>query len=177
MSDITQPLRLAVGSHKAGTGKGCAMNVISWENGDKTITDFPECADQYLASEVQMLNDTYCTHRDGDLLCPACSVIVLGVAHRLVGTGTAMFDRFDLHERDDVHETWRRRLCALDSNEAYRVELCKIIDEFYAITGLVEQSPPPAETVQAAVASMLADGFESTNHQQPRQRRGNHANH
>jgi hypothetical protein len=29
--NITEPLRLATGSHKAGSGKGCAMNVISWE--------------------------------------------------------------------------------------------------------------------------------------------------
>ena len=32
--NITEPLRLATGSHAAGSGQGCAMNVISWENGD-----------------------------------------------------------------------------------------------------------------------------------------------
>ena len=47
--DITRPLRLAVGSHSAGSGKGCAMNLISWENGDTTITDLPDCADPMLA--------------------------------------------------------------------------------------------------------------------------------
>lgn len=83
---MNHPLRLAVGSHQAGTGKGCAMNVISWENGDTTITDFPACADQMLASIVQNVNDTYCMHRDGDLLCPACSVEVLDLAHRVVGS-------------------------------------------------------------------------------------------
>ena len=36
------PLRLAVGSHKAGSGRGCAMNVISWENGDSRISDMPD---------------------------------------------------------------------------------------------------------------------------------------
>ena len=68
---ITEPLRLAVGSHKAGSGRGCAMNVISWENGDTTITDLPGCADQVLARIVQRVNDTICAHRDGDLSVPA----------------------------------------------------------------------------------------------------------
>jgi hypothetical protein len=68
------PLRLAVGSHQAGTGKGCAMNAVSWENGDTTITDLPACADPLLARIVQRVNDKICTHRDGDLLCPSCSI-------------------------------------------------------------------------------------------------------
>ena len=88
MSAVDHPLRLAVGSHRAGSGKGCAMNVISWESGDTTITDLPACADRMLALIVQMVNDRICTHRDGDLLCPACSVKVLDLAHRIVGTGT-----------------------------------------------------------------------------------------
>jgi hypothetical protein len=83
----THPLRLAVGSHRAGSGKGCAMNVISWENGDTAITDMPACADPFLARIVQGVNDTICTHRDGDLLCPECSIKVLDLAHRTVGTG------------------------------------------------------------------------------------------
>lgn len=89
MQDVTSPLRLAVGSHHAGSGMGCAMNVISWENGDKTITDFPPCSDRVLARIVQYVNDTICTHRGGDdeeLLCPQCSVKVLALAHRTVGT-------------------------------------------------------------------------------------------
>ena len=88
MNDITEPLRLAVGSHIAGSGIGCAMNLISWENGDTTITDLPGCSDPMLARIVQRINDSICTHRDGDLLCPACSLIVLELAHRTVGTGT-----------------------------------------------------------------------------------------
>jgi hypothetical protein len=88
VSAVDHPLRLAVGSHRAGSGKGCAMNVISWESGDTTITDLPACADRMLALIVQMVNDRICTHRDGDLLCPACSVKVLDLAHRIVGTGT-----------------------------------------------------------------------------------------
>jgi len=88
MHDITEPLRLAVGSHPAGSGKGCAMNLISWENGDTTITDLPSCADPMLARIVQGVNDNICTHRDGDLLCPSCSMLVLELGHRTVGTGT-----------------------------------------------------------------------------------------
>ncbi len=88
MIAVDHPLRLAVGSHEAGTGMGCAMNVISWESGDTTITDLPACADRMLARIVQLVNDRICTHRDGDLLCPACSVKVLDLAHRIVGTGT-----------------------------------------------------------------------------------------
>ena len=88
MSAVDHPLRLAVGSHQAGTGMGCAMNVISWESGDTTITDLPACVDRVLALIVQRVNDKICTHRDGDLLCPACSVKVLDLAHRIVGTGT-----------------------------------------------------------------------------------------
>ena len=84
---LDHPLRLAVGSHSAGSGKGCAMNVISWESGDTTITDLPACADPLLAELVQRVNDTICTHRDGDLLCPACSQVALRLAHRTVGTG------------------------------------------------------------------------------------------
>jgi hypothetical protein len=84
---ITEPLRLAVGSHKAGSGKGCAMNVLSWESGDSTITDLPDCADPFLAKVVQRVNDRHCTHRAGsDLLCPPCSLEVLALAHRTVGT-------------------------------------------------------------------------------------------
>jgi predicted GNAT family acetyltransferase len=80
------PLRLSVGSHKAGSGRGCAMNVISWENGDSTITDFPSCSDQFLSRLVQRINDGICTHRDGDFLCPSCSAQVLELGHRTVGT-------------------------------------------------------------------------------------------
>ena len=97
MSAVDHPLRLAVGSHEAGSGKGCAMNVISWENGDTTITDFPDCADRMLAKIVQRVNDGLCTHRDGDLLCPACSGEVLALGHRIVGTGTHLLDERERH--------------------------------------------------------------------------------
>ncbi len=65
------------------------MNVISWENGDSRISDMPDCTHPFLARVVQRLNDSICAHRDGDLLCADCSVIVLGLAHRTVGTADA----------------------------------------------------------------------------------------
>lgn len=94
----TTPLRLATGSHEAGSGKGCAMNVVSWENGDTNITDLPACSDLMLAKLVQRVNDNYCEHRDGDLLCPSCSIAVLGLAHRTVGTSAHGLDAETLHK-------------------------------------------------------------------------------
>ena len=73
------------------------MNVVSWESGDTTITDMPACADRVLARIVQRVNDMICTHRDGDLLCPACSVLVLDLAHRTVGTGTVALTNAERH--------------------------------------------------------------------------------
>jgi hypothetical protein len=73
------------------------MNVVSWESGDTIITDMPDCADPALARIVQQVNDDICTHRDGDLLCPACSVLVLDLAHRTVGTGMVVMT--DLERR------------------------------------------------------------------------------
>lgn len=88
--NITSPLRLAVGSHEAGSGRGCAMNIVSWENGDTEITDLPACADPLLARVVQRVNDEICSY--GDLLCPDCSEQVLDLAHRTVGTALDMSD-------------------------------------------------------------------------------------
>lgn len=92
-------LRLSTGSHQAGTGYGCAMNIVSWENGDRLISDFPVCSDRFLARYVQIVNDTFCAHavsnNDEDRkrfrkashrLCASCSMQVLGLAHRTVGT-------------------------------------------------------------------------------------------
>jgi hypothetical protein len=84
VNNIFEPLRLAAGSHEVGSGKGCAMNVISWENGDKKITDFPECSDWFLARIVQTVNDDL-ADRDG-FLSPENSLLVLGLGHATVGT-------------------------------------------------------------------------------------------
>jgi hypothetical protein len=81
---ITHPLRLAQGSHKAGSGKGCAMNVISYINGDTYITDYPECSARPLARLVQNLNDIL-AGPDG-FLSPENSVLVLDLGWLTVGT-------------------------------------------------------------------------------------------
>ena len=81
---ITHPLRLAKGSHQPGSGKGCAMNVISYINGDAKITDYPECSARPLARMVQSLNDQL-AGADG-FLSPENSIIVLDLGWLTVGT-------------------------------------------------------------------------------------------
>ena len=81
---ITHPLRLARGSHQPGSGKGCAMNVISYINGDTKITDYPSCSARPLARMVQSLND-HLAGADG-FLSPENSVIVLDLGWLTVGT-------------------------------------------------------------------------------------------
>ena len=81
---ITNPLRLARGSHQLGSGKGCAMNVISYINGDEQITDFPATSARPLASFVQLCNDLL-AGPDG-YLSPENSLVVLDLGWLTVGT-------------------------------------------------------------------------------------------
>lgn len=81
---ITHPLRLARGSHQPGSGKGCAMNVISYINGDTPITDFPDCSARPLAAFVQACNDLL-AGRDG-YLSPENSLLALELGWQTVGT-------------------------------------------------------------------------------------------
>jgi hypothetical protein len=81
---ITHPLRLARGSHQPGSGKGCAMNVISYINGDAQVTDFPSCSARPLSLLVQSANDLL-AGPDG-YLSPESSVIALDLAWQTVGT-------------------------------------------------------------------------------------------
>jgi hypothetical protein len=81
---ITHPLRLAKGSHQPGSGKGCAMNVISYINGDERITDFPACSARPLSLLVQTCNDLL-AGPDG-YLSPESSVLALDLAWQTVGT-------------------------------------------------------------------------------------------
>ena len=81
---ITHPLRLARGSHQPGSGKGCAMNVISYTNGDERITDFPTCSGRPLAILVQSCNDLLAA--PGGYLSPEHSVLALELAWQTVGT-------------------------------------------------------------------------------------------
>jgi hypothetical protein len=82
---ITHPLRLARGSHQPGSGKGCAMNVISYINGDVLITDYPSCSARPLAIMVQNINDTLAG--DDGFLSPEDSITVLDLGWATVGTG------------------------------------------------------------------------------------------
>jgi hypothetical protein len=81
---ITNPLRLAKGSHQPGSGKGCAMNVISYINGDAQITDFPVCSARPLAALVQSCNDLLA--RPDGYLSPEGSVLALDLGWQTVGT-------------------------------------------------------------------------------------------
>jgi hypothetical protein len=81
---ITHPLRLAKGSHQPGSGKGCAMNVISYINGDTNITDFPECSARPLAAFVQVCNDLL-AGPDG-YLSPENSLVALELGSQTMGT-------------------------------------------------------------------------------------------
>lgn len=81
---ITHPLRLARGSHQPESGKGCAMNAISYINGDAQITDFPATSARPLASFVQLCNDLL-AGPDG-YLSPEDSFVVLDLGWLTVGT-------------------------------------------------------------------------------------------
>jgi hypothetical protein len=81
---ITHPLRLAKGSHQPGSGKGCAMNALSYISGDSEITDFPACSARPLAAFVQWCNDVL-AGPDG-YLSPEDSVLVLELGWQTVGT-------------------------------------------------------------------------------------------
>jgi hypothetical protein len=81
---ITHPLRLGKGSHQPGSGKGCAMNVISYITGDAQVTDFPSCSARPLSLLVQSSND-FLAGPDGYLL-PESSVVALDLAWQTVGT-------------------------------------------------------------------------------------------
>jgi hypothetical protein len=80
----THPLRLARGSHRPGSSKGCAMNVISYINGDEQVSDFPGCSARPLSLLVQSSNDLL-AGPDG-YLSPEGSVIALDLAWQTVGT-------------------------------------------------------------------------------------------
>jgi hypothetical protein len=84
LDSIIHPLRLAKGSHQPGSGKGCAMNVISYTNGDTHITDFPDCSARPLAAFVQVCNDLLAG--PDDYLSPENSLLALDLGWQTVGT-------------------------------------------------------------------------------------------
>jgi hypothetical protein len=84
LDSVPHPLRLARGSHQPGSGKGCAMNVISYINGDTHITDFPDCSARPLAAFVQLCNDLMAN--PDDYLSPENSLLALELGWQTVGT-------------------------------------------------------------------------------------------
>ena len=96
---ITHPLRLARGSHQPGSGKGCAMNAISYINGDAQVTDFPATSARPLASFVQLCNDLL-AEPDG-YLSPENAFLVLDMGWLTVGTADVA---------DTVIHTWVTKL-------------------------------------------------------------------
>jgi hypothetical protein len=91
--------QLATGSHEAGSGKACIMNAISYLNGDTRITDMPDCAYPLLAKTAQSINDSLCTHRQGELLCRECSHQMWLLGARIIGTASAVDGWPDLDKR------------------------------------------------------------------------------
>jgi hypothetical protein len=81
---ITHPLRLARGSHRPGSGKGCAMNVISYINGDAQVSDLPACSARPLSLLVQSSNDLLAG--PNGYLSPEHAVTALDLAWQTVGT-------------------------------------------------------------------------------------------
>jgi hypothetical protein len=81
---ITHPLRLGKGSHQPGSGKGCAMNVISFITGDAQVTDFPSRSARPLSLLVQTANDLLAG--PSGYLSPEHSVLALDLAWQTVDT-------------------------------------------------------------------------------------------
>ena len=101
MDKFDGPFRLSRGAHKPGTYKACAMNMIAWEQGEPVITDMPARVAPGLAIMMHTVNDRHCTHTEGidaSLLCPTCSVQVLDVAHRTVGTAVPADQSASAHQ-------------------------------------------------------------------------------
>lgn len=147
---ITHPLRLAKGSHLPGSGKGCAMNVISYINGDARITDFPSCSARPLAVLVQSCNDLM-AGPDG-YLSPGDSVLALDLAWQTVGTADAP---------DSVVHAW---LAELLVNPSWGVVRYAKLTAIKAIVDIAElhraaasgDMPPLAEWVAAERAAHAA---------------------
>ncbi len=171
MNNITSPLHLAVGSHEAGSGKGCAMNVISWENGDEFITDWPRNVSLELATLIHIINDNICTHISsmrikGTELCPDCSVKALHLAHKAIGTDkfsiklTKYIPEKDLRKLQDRMINFHTNYIIRYNGTIKRLkegayeEVESIIDDIWAYFDETPVEPDP-EKVTTAINRML----------------------
>jgi hypothetical protein len=136
---ITHPLRLARGSHQPGSGKGCAMNVISYTNGDECITDFPTCSARPLAIVVQACNDLLAG--PSGYLSPENSVLAIELAWQTVGTAGVA---------DTVVHAW---LAELLTNPVWGVVQYVKITEVKAILDIAELHRQAARGEMPAIAA------------------------
>lgn len=102
---ITNPLTVIGGVGTPESGTGCAMQVVSYTNGDAVITDYPKCSHPILARLVQSANDTLSVRgktlvtRRGTVraLSPADAMTAVELGFATVGTAD---------DGDDVLEAW-----------------------------------------------------------------------
>ena len=139
---ITHPLRLARGSHQPGSGKGCAMNAISYINGDTRITDFPTRSARPLSILVQSCNDLLAG--PGGYLSPENSVLALELAWQTVGTADVA---------DSVVHAW---LAELLSNPVWGVVKYAKITAFKAILDIAELHRKAARGDMPSIAAWSA---------------------
>jgi hypothetical protein len=138
------------------------MNVISYENGDSTISDMPACTDRLLGKIVQRVNDTYCQHTVDGMLCPACSIVVLDLAHRTVGTGGMVL----------APDARRRVWVAIAADQARQVlhlardrvsaERYIVIAETYATTGEKPDASADYAASDASAASAASAASDAS---------------
>lgn len=95
--DITEPLILSQGSHNAGSGRGCAMNVIAWELGG-SITDYPSTVNVAIANCIQRTNDVLAQLTGNRTVPVEYAARLLDIAHNSIGTDPA-------REAGDVNPT------------------------------------------------------------------------
>lgn len=105
--DRLQPLRLSRGSHQPGSGKGCAMNVISYITGEAKISDYPKCADRSVAQLVQYVNDALADDATG-FLSPADAIAVVELGMHTIGTRNTSVQakRMGLLRYTHLHGAW-----------------------------------------------------------------------
>lgn len=96
---ITNPIIVSKGSYDRGTGKGCAMNVVSYMNGDVKITDYPKCSAPHLSRLVQRVNDRMADMWTG-VLSPQNAVKAIELGSLTMGTS------LDATTIRDTHPSW-----------------------------------------------------------------------
>lgn len=84
--NITEPPRLSRGSWTAGSGRGCAMNIVSWVRGEEVISDMPKNVDPRLATLVQGVNDFLGVREEDELIPVKHTIPLLNIAFDTMGT-------------------------------------------------------------------------------------------